>query len=102
VNFYDFEKSESTFKAFSSKPMNVTKVTLTPGQVLYIPPYHLSHVETSNNTFSDGEDAIVMGLDILSPSLQQLILLEAFAVQIPFKSLVDSFEERVIGAQVSE
>lgn len=101
VNFYDFNKNEDTFRAFTTNNINVTKVTLNAGEVLYIPPYYFTHMESvTTSDPSSSSSAVVMGLDVLSPSIEQLILLEAFSMNIPFKQLTNSLEERVIGAQI--
>ena len=67
-------------------------VSLCPGEVLYIPPFHSVRVDT--------DDVLAVGIDVLSPSLEQLILLEGYSMPVPFKNVVESMEERVIAAQV--
>lgn len=65
---------------------------LCPGDVLYVPPYHFVHVETTG--------AAAVALDVLSPSLEQLILLEAYSQPVPFKNTTEKIEERVLAGQV--
>ena len=73
----------------------MSSVTLYPGDVLYIPPFHHVHTESIG-------DSLAMGIDVLSASLEQLVLLEASSLEMgPFMN--DTFvntEERVIAAQV--
>lgn len=60
-------------------------------QVLYIPPYWMARTET---------DVGAMGLDVLSPSQEQLILLEASVQMVPLQQYSETKEERIISAQV--
>jgi hypothetical protein len=61
-------------------------------KVLYIPPYWMVRTET---------DVGAMGVDILSPSQEQLLLLEASVQLVPLHRYEESRESRIIAAQVS-
>ena len=76
-----------------SKNVEVQQVTLKPGEVLYIPPFHYVHVET--------HDTMASMIDVRSPSLEQLILYEATFVDTKFGNIIVEPEERIVVAQVS-
>ncbi len=114
-------REDKRFESFSSSNFIVTK-TLQPGevmyniliiattaairdlfvigltggllgvQVLYIPPYWLVRLESQTGA---------VGLDVLSPSEEQLRLLEASVQRVPLPE-AETEEERVVAAQVSE
>ena len=60
-------------------------------QVLYIPPFWMVRAET---------DVGAMGVDVLSPSQEQLIALEASLQLVPLHQYAESKEQRIIAAQV--
>eukprot|EP01035_Chromulina_nebulosa_P021270 gene21270-27561_t len=89
VDFYD-RKIQNKLYSRSNRVV-LEQVKLKPGEVLYIPPYHYVH--------SEAHETLNAMLDILSPSLEQLILYEGGHVQARFQNIT-SFEERVVIAQI--
>jgi hypothetical protein len=60
-------------------------------KVLYIPPYWMARTETETGA---------MGLDVLSPSQEQLQLLEASLHLVPLQRYAEDKEQRIVAAQV--
>ncbi len=86
-----FQDSENA-NAPAAPPAVVQKVVLAPGEVLYIPPYWFVHSEALTLSVS---------LDVLSVSQEQLLLLPAEHMGLPFKEAdVATKEQRIVSAQV--
>jgi hypothetical protein len=72
-----------------------TVVDLSPGQVLYIPPYWFVLTEAADTELS-------VGLDVVSVSRAQAVLAEAYAMALPFRNFSHATkEERIIATQVT-
>ena len=88
-------KQSPLFSAPSAQPtppVGIQEVTLNPGEVLYVPPYWLVHTEARTLSLS---------LDVLSVSKEQLLLLPADHMGLPFRGEeVASKEQRIVSAQV--
>eukprot|EP00598_Pedospumella_elongata_P000332 CAMPEP_0184973120 /NCGR_PEP_ID=MMETSP1098-20130426/5014_1 /TAXON_ID=89044 /ORGANISM="Spumella elongata, Strain CCAP 955/1" /LENGTH=515 /DNA_ID=CAMNT_0027495551 /DNA_START=241 /DNA_END=1788 /DNA_ORIENTATION=- len=86
--FQTSEKKDSP----APPPAVVQKVVLEPGEVLYIPPYWFMHSEAL---------ALSVSLDVLSVSQEQLLLLPAEHMGLPFQEAdVATKEQRFVSAQV--
>jgi len=111
INFYDRDSLHADVPNFF-KVRKHYSVELHPNDVLYIPPYYMVHSETSSSSTavsSDGDNKVEKDpilsivLDVISPSSEQLLLMEAMAIDIPFnRSLVAtmSLPERVMASQI--
>lgn len=84
------------------------EVILRAGQVLYIPPYWLVQLENPITLpYNSGASAAQvsrthsLSMDVLSPSLPQLVTLEAFHSPLPYlEGEMTSEVDRLIAAQV--
>lgn len=78
--------------AENTPPVAMQKVVLNPGEVLYVPPYWLVHTEAATLSLS---------VDVLSVSKEQLLLMPADHMGLPFKEeQVATKEQRIVSAQV--
>jgi hypothetical protein len=64
---------------------------LEPGDVLYIPPYHYVHCEAGNQS-------LITYLDVLSPSIEQLIIAEASYLRTNFSVFDEGGSDEKIAA----
>ena len=95
----DKNKEGSDVKVFST--------VLRTGEVLYIPPYWMAHSEVVHNvpvfnasTFRIPV-SVSLSLDVLSVSQEQLLLMPAFHMALPFSNQnLKSKEEKIVSAQV--
>ena len=84
--------STPTSTTSSSIATKVMSVSLSPGEVLYIPPYWLVHTQAPQLSLS---------IDVLSASQEQRLLLPAFHMALPFdNAAVQTPEQRIVSAQV--
>lgn len=66
-----------------SKYVEAEVVVLNPGDILYVPPYVTVHSEA----YTNGNQTLVSFLDVLSPSIEQLIISEVNYLQTNFSLL---------------
>lgn len=88
----------------NNQPLPSSEVTaihtyLYPGDMLYIPPYHFIHSEAQGPCDDSNTNSLMSFLDVLSPSLEQLILFEAGFVEAKFGNL-EGMPDKVIASQV--
>lgn len=85
-------ETESDFPRFKKAQGRV--VDLSPGEVLYIPPYWLVLTESADTELS-------VGLDVVSVSREQVVLAEGYAMSLPFRNFSNATkQERVLATQV--
>lgn len=90
VSFADLDEQKDIFPRF--RHAKYAEVALNPGEVLYVPPFHM--VRSEARTLS-------VTLDVLSPSQEQILLTEAFLSPLPFDNTTSSSQEaRVVSSQV--
>lgn len=78
--------------AENTPPVAIQRVVLNPGEVLYVPPYWVVHSEALTLSLS---------LDVLSVSKEQLLLMPADHMGLPFAGeQVATKEQRIVSAQV--
>jgi hypothetical protein len=85
---------ESDFPNIQSIKSGI-EVVLSPGESLYIPPYWM--VMTENGP------QLGVGIDVHSPSKEQLILLEAYSMVLPFANITQaSPAQKILSSQVCQ
>jgi hypothetical protein len=73
-----------------TKAIPIQYVTLQPGETLFIPPGYLVHTEAQNMS---------VYMDVLSPSIEQVIFLETMSLSFPFPGNLTK-DERIVYGQV--
>lgn len=73
--------------------LGLQSVTITAGEVLYVPPGYMVHTESTITNIS-------ISLEILSPSKEQILLLESLMIPLPFSIVNKTMEEKIISTQV--
>jgi ribosomal protein L16 Arg81 hydroxylase len=91
---YD-QSVDETFPGF--KRAEKVSISLSAGSILYIPPFW--HVHTEEMSLN----GVSFGVDVLSISEQQRLLMEAYSTSLPLrgdKFSLDKSEHKVIGTMV--
>jgi len=73
--------------------LGLQSVTITAGEVLYVPPGYMVQTESTITNIS-------ISLEILSPSKEQILLLESLMIPLPFSIVNKTMEEKIISTQV--